>query len=81
MSGTSMAAPHVAGAAALLASGTNFPQDADDVQALRRVQWAPAVASACLLLAGTCRPQTTLGKCQKCLQWVAKDGGCYVRFF
>jgi len=33
-SGTSMASPHVAGAAALLASGTNNPQDGDDVFAI-----------------------------------------------
>jgi subtilisin len=35
ISGTSMAAPHVAGAAALLASGANSPQNATDVQAIR----------------------------------------------
>ena len=35
ISGTSMAAPHVAGAAALLASGSNAPQNATDVQAIR----------------------------------------------
>lgn len=35
ISGTSMAAPHVAGAAALLASGANAPVDGADVQAIR----------------------------------------------
>jgi subtilisin family serine protease len=35
LSGTSMAAPHVAGAAALLASGSNAPQNATDVAAIR----------------------------------------------
>lgn len=35
ISGTSMAAPHVAGAAALLASGNNSPQNAADVEAIR----------------------------------------------
>ncbi|MEM9955563.1 MAG: S8 family serine peptidase [Chloroflexota bacterium] len=35
ISGTSMAAPHVAGAAALLASGSNSPNNAADVQAIR----------------------------------------------
>jgi subtilisin len=35
-SGTSMATPHVAGAAALLASGANDPQDGDDVLAIRQ---------------------------------------------
>lgn len=35
-SGTSMASPHVAGAAALLASGANDPQDGDDVDAIRQ---------------------------------------------
>lgn len=35
ISGTSMAAPHVAGAAALLASGANSPMDESDVNALR----------------------------------------------
>jgi subtilisin family serine protease len=35
ISGTSMASPHVAGAAALLASGANAPQNAADVQAIR----------------------------------------------
>lgn len=35
ISGTSMAAPHVAGAAALLASGGNAPRDAVDVQNIR----------------------------------------------
>jgi subtilisin family serine protease len=35
LSGTSMASPHVAGAAALLASGSNAPRNASDVQAIR----------------------------------------------
>jgi subtilisin family serine protease len=35
ISGTSMASPHVAGAAALLASGANAPQDRADVLAIR----------------------------------------------
>ncbi len=35
MSGTSMAAPHVAGAAAILASGANDPRDRNDVAAVR----------------------------------------------
>lgn len=35
ISGTSMAAPHVAGAAALLASGNNAPQNGADVTAIR----------------------------------------------
>jgi subtilisin family serine protease len=35
ISGTSMAAPHVAGAAALLASGANAPLNGDGVQAIR----------------------------------------------
>lgn len=35
ISGTSMAAPHVAGAAALLASGANSPANGADVQAIR----------------------------------------------
>ena len=36
MSGTSMASPHVAGAAALLASGANDPRDRAEVDAIRR---------------------------------------------
>ncbi|HWB73287.1 MAG TPA: S8 family serine peptidase [Egibacteraceae bacterium] len=36
ISGTSMASPHVAGAAALLASGDNDPQDDTDVAAIRQ---------------------------------------------
>lgn len=37
MSGTSMASPHVAGAAAVLASGANDPQDRADVGAVRNL--------------------------------------------